>query len=169
MFLEGLAYRLAQTTPNARRLLAVLVVVFIPMLLVSSVILPLFEARRAAEDAVAEAEALYRWVHSQAAQLPASAFSEISTVTEAQDPAGIGRLEDSLAEAGIRDKVNRLSNRRNGEIDMAFDAVAFDALIQWLEATSTGWGYDIARLTIERGEISGQVSGSLHLVPVKTP
>lgn len=169
MFGQSLAQRLADTTPRARALLAVLFLVFVPLLAVFALILPLAEARRDAARAVTQAEALHMWVYSQAAALPAAAFGA------APDPApeatagavGISRLEQTLVAAGLRDRVGRLSNRRDGTVEIGFDAVPFRELTGWIAANSGNWGYGFAAFSVERGATSGEVSAVLELEPLE--
>ncbi len=164
-----LARYLAHSTPAARRLLALLAGVFVPLLLIFAVALPLVDARTRTARALAEAEAVHRWVHDQAAALPPAAFSAEAAAPPpeaASGPIGISALEASLVAAGLRDRVARLANQQDGTVEIDFDAVPFRAVTDWLEANAATWGYGFARLDIERADQPGHVTARLDLAPL---
>ncbi len=160
-----LIYRLTQATPNARRLLALLALVFVPLLLVFAVVLPLQDIRRDTARAVVEAEALHLWVHARASALPPSAFTTTLSPDTPRPTASVSALEGSLVAAGMRDQVSRLSNQGSGAVEIAFDDIDFDAFITWLETASDDWGYDFSRLSLERSDTPGRVAAFLALTP----
>jgi type II secretory pathway component PulM len=162
---EALLYRLSQLTGRERALLAVLLVVCLPLAAVFGVIVPLQEARSAAQAEVADARALRAWVESQAAALPPEAFRQApqDAGTAGTGPIGISGIEQTLVAAGLRPAIDRLANRRGGGIEIAFQPVRFDAFTAWLDAASRGWGYDIAALRVERADTPGHVTAELVL------
>lgn len=166
---EDLLYRLSQTTPLARRLLAALVLVFVPLLAIFTIALPLLETREAGAARLAEAEAVHLWIYGHASALPPGALD--GSAAPVQDgpaaPVGISELETGLVAAGLRDRVARLANNQGGAVEIGFEEVPFRALTDWLDANASGWGYDFARFTIERAEIPGHVTALIELVPAQ--
>ncbi len=157
-----LVYLLAQRSDRERWLLAVLVAVVLPLALVFFAALPLRETRDEARRAHAEARAMLDWVSGQVRALPAEGAATPSPAAAAE-PIGISALEQSLVQAGLRGLVADLSNRDDGGIDLAFDAVPFADLAGWLAAVDKDWGYAIAGFRIER-DAPGLVRASFELV-----
>lgn len=162
---EALLYRLSQLSRRERALLAVLLVVCLPLAAVFGLILPLQEARETARAEVAEARALRAWVERQAAALPPEALERAQREEQSANagPIGISGIEQTLVEAGLRPRIDRLANRRGGGIEIAFQPLPFDEFTAWLDAAARGWGYDIAALQVERAERSGHVTAELVL------
>lgn len=156
-----LVYLLAQRSDRERWLLAVLVGVVLPLALIYFAALPLREARDEARRAQAEAAALLDWVGDQVRALPVASAAAPAPAAAAE-AIGISALEQSLVQAGLRGQVADLSNRDDGGIDLAFDAVPFADLAAWLAATTPDWGYRVAAFRIER-DAPGLVRASFEL------
>lgn len=125
-------------------------------------LMPLAGQQGSALADLEEARALKSWVEartSEAQQL--RAFSG----PVKPDPVGLAALQDSLARARLADRVATLSARQGGGIDLRFDAVAFDPMMDWITQISPVWGYRIEGFRIERGREEGLVSASFRLLP----
>lgn len=158
-----LVYALARLSERERWLLGLLALVFVPAALVIAVALPLIEARDAARAERADAVALRDWVADQVRTMPAEG-AQIDASADTPQPIGISAIEQSLVDAGLRAQVTDLSNRDDGGVDLALDAVPFEALTAWLARVSPGWGYRIAAFRIDRDE-PGLVRASFDLEP----
>jgi len=157
-----LIYALARLSDRERALLLVLGAVFVPLALVFFAVLPMMQARDAARDAAAEAEAVRNWVADQVRLLPAEGQAT-GTPGVLAAPIGISAIEQSLLRAGLRDRVADLSNRSGGGVDLAFDAVEFQGLAAWLQDITPDWGYRIAAFRFEQGAGPGLVRASFEL------
>lgn len=157
-----LVYALARLAPRERWLLGLLGAVFVPVAVVFLGLMPLLDARNAAQNAASEAEALLDWVVDQVRGLPADGAATISQ-SETQAPIGISAIEQSLVQAGLRDQVTDLTNRDEGGVDLALEGVEFEVLTGWLAGVSPDWGYQIAEFRIERGAESGLVRATFEL------
>ncbi len=158
-----LVYALARLSERERLLLVLLGAVVVPAALVFALVLPLVEARDAARAAAQESTAVRAWVADRVRGLPAEGGAPV-VETAATEPIGISAVEQGLVQAGLRGQVVDLSNRDDGGIDLALDAVAFEALIAWLAQASPDWGYRIAAFRIER-DAPGLVRASFELEP----
>lgn len=157
-----LVYALAQLSTRERRLLALLGAVFVPLAVVFLAILPQVQARDAARSAAAEAEAMLVWVSGQVRALPAEGTAPVAEPSRV-DPIGISAIEQTLVQADLRGQVTDLSNRDDGGVNLAFEAVPFEALSDWLAATTPDWGYRIATFRIERTADAGLVRAAFEL------
>jgi len=109
-----------------------------------------------------EARVLRDWVAAQVAELPPEGLAApVEAVASA--PIGISGIEQSLVREGLRERVSQLANRTSGGVDLAFEAVPFEALTFWLQDTTPSWGYRIAAFRIERGAETGLVAASFEL------
>ncbi|KPQ07443.1 MAG: general secretion pathway protein M [Rhodobacteraceae bacterium HLUCCA12] len=156
----------ANLTRRERILLALLVLGAVPAGLVQGIALPLLARNHAADTAVAEAEALRAWLQERQRELatlppdPGAAQS-----TDARDPAGLSALEDSLAEADLRDTMVSMTNPRGAQVSMQFDAADFVALMPWLDRVEARMGYHVALLRITGADAPGTVTAEITLEP----
>ncbi|MGR3375611.1 type II secretion system protein GspM [Salipiger abyssi] len=149
-------------TPRERLALAIAVLLAAPLAIAFAVVLPLAEARRAAEQAEAEALAVDAWVRARAAeQAPLLAAPEIT----ARAPIGSGGIEQRLIQGGLRDAVSDLGARADGRVELHFETVGFVRLANWLSAVHPRWGYDIESFRVEASDRPGDVAAWLTLVP----
>ncbi len=156
-------YRLDLLSRRERLLLLALVWMALPLALAIGVILPVTEARRAAVAQVAQAEALHRWVVSQAEALPPDAVRTQSAMDENTGPIGISRIEQTLISAGLRQRIARLANRPDNGVEIGFDPVAFGQLTGWLDTVMGSWGYSISEFRVERSDAQGLVTAGIVL------
>lgn len=147
--MDALTYRLAQLSGRERILLALLMGVAVPLALAFLLVLPMLEAREAADRAAVEAEALRGWVAERVEALPPEGLNAAS-VADSPPAIGLSGLEQSLIAAGLRDRVAQLSDREDGGVELRFDPVPFAALAAWLADTTPGWRYRIATFRIAR-------------------
>lgn len=147
----GLAYALAQLSDRERWLLAVFALVAAPVGVIFLAVLPMLDARDAAQRQAREAEALLAWVADQVRVMPEDAGP---TGAEASAPAtlGIAAIEDSLVAAGLRDQVAQLANRGDGGVDLSLQDAPFDLLSQWLRQMEGRWGYRLAAFRFEASD-----------------
>jgi len=153
---------LLKLAPRERRLLAVLFVLVLPVGLVVGVLVPLHQAQSEALTARSDAIALNIWVQERHDELKG-----LKRAPDFQPRAAIGTsgIEASLIDAGLRDDIRELSVDGLGTVQMRFETVRFVALMTWLSATNTTWGYDIAQFRLEPSPVSGMVTASFTLVP----
>lgn len=156
-----LIYALAQLSERERLLLLILSVVVIPLAVVFLAIMPLMQARDAAETAAFEARGLRNWVADQVRVLPAQGDATESQPLASTDPIGISGIEGSLVRVDLRPHVSALANRENG-VDVALEEAPFDNLGNWLMAMTPVWGYSIAAFRIEATS-PGLVNASFEL------
>ena len=151
---------LARLSERERRLLALLGLVIVPIAAVFLGIAPMLQARDEARRAADEAQALLAWVSEQVQALPA----EGARPPEAKPaPIGISAVEQSLVQAGLRERVVDLSNREAGGLDLALDGAEFRLLAAWLAEVAPDWGYRVAAFRIERGDEPGLVRATFEL------
>lgn len=156
-FLAGLSRR-------ERLLLALLVFLALPLAAVQGIALPLLARQEAARAAVAEAEALRGWVRerqAELAQLPAARTD--TTSNPSPSPAGLGTLEASLIDAGLRQSLVTLMNPSGTSVSMRFDAVHFSRLMPWLEGLEREMGYRMASLRLSRTNMPDLVDAEIQL------
>lgn len=159
-----LAEALLNLSRRERLLLAVLAAIGLPVAVVFGLILPLADAQSRARGEASEALEIRNWVAARAAEAP-SPVGPATAAGEAQEPIGISLLDGSLREAGLRDAVDTLANRGEGEVELGFGNVRFSALASWLDRMAPGWGYEIATLRFDRGEAGDVVAARLVLRP----
>lgn len=121
-----------------------------------AIVLPMMQAREAAREAAARAQADLDWVRLQLARLPPEASAPRA------EPIGLAGLERGLEAAGLRDGLARMVSADDGSIDIDLTDVPWDRLAPWLEAVETAGGYGIERLEVAAGA-PGQVSMQLRL------
>lgn len=157
--MDRLAYTLAQLSPRERGLLLALCLVGLPVALYFFAVLPVVDARAAAARSAAEAEAMRGWVAEQVAALPPEGLEAPADTAGTPNPIGLSGIEQSLMNAGLRDRVTQLANAQGGGVELEFDAVEFDRLVGWLHDTAPGWGYDVAGFRIARDEPGLVIAG----------
>jgi type II secretory pathway component PulM len=123
---------------------------------------PLAGQRAAALAELDDARALKLWVEARAEE--ARQLRSLAGPAK-PDPVGLAALQDSLARARLADKVATLSAREGGGIDLRFQAVAFDPLMDWISQIAPVWGYRIDGFRVERGSEEGLVTASFRLLP----
>lgn len=161
---ERLIDFLLRLAPRERWLIGGLVGIVLPLALVLGWLVPLAEARRAAEADLAEAGALQEWVLARQQEMAALA-RPLTGPAEAGPAIGASALEQGLIARNLRASLSALEIRDEGEIALRFDAVHFIDLMRWMDAADSGWGYRIAGLRIERTDRSAMVEARLTLVP----
>lgn len=162
--IEALAHRLSGLTGRERLLLLLMALVALPLAILQFVLLPLHDARRAAEARLTEATALHQWVQAQVAALPVGGSS---APAEPNPPLGLAGIEQTLRAAGLRERLERFGNGQGENVVLTFTAVPFAELVAWLDSVTPHWGYRIAALRIDRAETPGTVTASLELAPAK--
>lgn len=123
---------------------------------------PLVGQRAAALADLEDARALKLWVEARAGE--AQRLRSLSGPAKPA-PVGLAALQDSLARARLADKVATLSTRQGGGIDLRFEAMAFDPLMDWISQIAPVWGYRIEGFRVERGTEEGLVTASFTLLP----
>lgn len=154
--------RLAQLSERERFLLGVMTLVALPLAVFFLGVQPLLDARDTAARQAQEAAALRDWVAAQVRVFPEDAQAQAAQTSGA---IGITGIEDGLVAWGVRDAVSQLANRDNG-VDIAFDAVPFDLLGQWLVSQTPDWGYDIRAFRVEMVSL-GLVNARFELEPAR--
>ncbi len=146
-------------TRRERWLLALLLVVGLPLGWYHGVIVPLETRESASRQALLEAQALERWLEARRAELAALPPAD----TRADQPLpGLSAIDASLQEAGLS---AALSTATGGGIAVLLEEVEFVILMPWLEAFERGTGYDLAQLSLRRGDQPGQVRAEFLLRP----
>jgi general secretion pathway protein M len=146
-----------------RVLLAILTAIVLPVAIVVGVGLPLRDAHSAAQQRLQEMEGLQQWVVQRV--IEKSEIPQASATERVPEPIGSSGVEESLINANLRAFVTTLSMRDDGVIDLAFDAVTFTTLSNWLSATKSNWGYDITSFRFEAGAASGKIKANMTLTP----
>lgn len=169
--MERMTDMLLRRSPRERRLLGLMALVVLVVGLWLWLIAPLLEARSAVTRQGAETQALQLWVAARAAEQQQLGQAQTHPPTP---PIGISALEQSLVAAQLRQQVSRLSGQGDGGqgdggLELGFEAVTFTALASWLSQMDPVWGYDIARLRLQRHADPGLVAAELTLVPQSAP
>jgi general secretion pathway protein M len=146
-----------------RVLLAILIAIVLPVAIVVGLALPLRDAHSAAQQRLQEMEGLQQWVVQRV--IEKSEIPRASATVRFAEPIGSSGVEESLINANLRAFVTTLSMRDDGVIDLAFDAVTFTTLSNWLSATKSNWGYDITSFRFEAGAASGKIKANMTLTP----
>lgn len=146
-----------------RVLLAILVAVVLPIAVVAGVILPLRDAHAAVQQRLEDVQGLQRWVVERV--IEKNEFPQSVAVTQNPESIGSSGIEESLIAASLRDYVSTLSLGDEGVIDLAFDAVTFTTLLNWLSATKSDWGYDISSFRFEATDAPGKIRANMTLTP----
>ncbi|MFT5796432.1 MAG: general secretion pathway protein M [Candidatus Azotimanducaceae bacterium] len=146
-----------------RVMLAVLIAIVLPIAIVVGVALPLRDAHSVAQHRLKEMEELQHWVVERV--IEKSEIPQASAMVNVAEPIGSSGLEKSLIDANLRTFVTTLSMRDDGIIDLAFDAVTFTTLSNWLSATKNNWGYDVTSFRFEAGAASGKIKANMTLTP----
>ncbi|MCF3596459.1 type II secretion system protein M [Rhodobacteraceae bacterium LMO-12] len=154
---------LARRSPRERVLLGLLAGIVLPLALGLGVLLPLHQARQAAERALTEAQVLNAWVATRAGESAAIAPATREPRAVVAAPIGLAALEQSLTLAQLRGSISRLEARETGGIALSFDAVRFVDLMAWLEAQDPDWGYVITSAQIEPGRAPSLADVALEL------
>lgn len=150
-----------------RWLLAMMIVLALPMAAVFGLVLPLSEARAAAQNRVNEARLIDEWVADQAALYLAQGAILGDAGAEIRPPIGISGIEQSLVEAGLRKDVTELANSADGGVTLRFESVAFTGLTKWLSQNEKSWGYDLDAFKFTRGARDDAVEAEFKLVPAQ--
>lgn len=166
---EALLDRLARLEPRERGLLGLLGFVVLPLGLVFGLLLPMQEARQAAEQARDEMRALSTWVAARSQEIPSgvtlSQSSDLSGATdpEAAAPIGAAALERSLEAAQLRRALSEVVTGADGTVRLRFDTVPYGRLMTWLDGMHPGWGYGLGRLELSATETPALVRVDLEL------
>lgn len=161
--MEPLVTFLLGRAPRERWLMAGLVGLALPLAVVMLWVFPLLETRAAAQAEVTAARDLRLWVGERVAEKAALDAELPALGAETPAALGISGIEQSLIAAGLRDQVTRLANRDGGGIELGFDAVEFRALSDWLDQTTTAWGYDIDSFRFDATDRAGTIAASFLL------
>ncbi len=167
---EHIIRYLAGLSRRERWLLVLLIVVALPMAAVFGLILPLNQARKAAQAEVHETRAVEKWVAARAADYLAQGAELRATGAAApasRTPIGISGIELSLVEAGLRKDVTELANNADGGVTLRFDEVAFTGLTNWLSLNEMSWGYKLDAFNFGRGTRNDLVEAEFKLVPAR--
>ena len=160
---DRLVSALLMRSSRERLLLGAMVLVALPLAVALGVLLPLYEARLAAEAELRETRALAGWVAERATENAALANTPEVQRTAPVGPSG---LETSLKDAQLWHRVAELSGRAEGGVVLRFDAVSFTGLMDWLARSAENWGYMIVILRITETPESGLVAVTLELAPM---
>lgn len=148
-----------------RRLLGFGAAVLAAAALYAGVWSPLDDERARLRTATAAARADLAWMRAAAARLDAA---PVARAAGAAGAAGAvagplpRRLEQSAQAAGISASLRQLDAGADGRLAVRFEAVAFDALLPWLE-TLAAQGVRVVQFDIEREPGAGRVSARLVL------
>jgi len=165
--LHALNDMLIQRSRRERWLLGVMVLVAVPFLYVYGVVLPLNERHMRAQAALEEAAALERWLHVRRAELQSlPPPPEDAPGTDAARPVpGLGEIETRLEEAGLQAAASQIATADEGGVELRMEDAAFTGLMAWLDALEAETGYQVARMTLQRGSRSGLVEADILLRP----
>lgn len=158
---EAVLNWLLARSPRERFLLALLVLIGLPCLMVVN-LLPLKEARQATQLQLEETRDLHGWVLARAQEQNQWQGTQLNT-----QPIGLGELDRSLTEIGLRAAVSGLSENTEGLVILDFASVSYVTLVSWLSQMHAVWGYDILDYRFEALERQGLVRASLRLSPLQ--
>ncbi len=159
---EPLIDLLLRLAPRERLLLALLFLLVLPLAAWLIWLAPLADRRTDAALALKDARALNLWVRQRAAD---QALLTQTGGLGPQSPIGTSGIEQSLIAARLRDRISELTNQSGGVVELRFETVPFEDLINWLAESDPGWGYDIDNFRIERSDEPGIVFATLTLSP----
>ena len=160
----ALANVLAKLSPRERVLLLLLSVIVMPASFWFLWAEPLMSARDVARRQLAEAQALDQWVAARDADFRALGDRIRS---RGAVPIGIAGIERSLREAGLRAAVETLEEGREGRIELSLRSVSFREFAAFADRIAPEFGYDIAALLVEAGDVPDIVSVSMELAATK--
>lgn len=145
-----------------RRLLGFGAAVLAAAALYAGVWSPLDDERARLRTATAAARADLAWMRAAAARLDAVPVARAAGAAGAVAGPLPRRLEQSAQAAGISASLRQLDAGADGRLAVRFEAVAFDALLPWLE-TLAAQGVRVVQFDIEREPGAGRVSARLVL------
>jgi general secretion pathway protein M len=122
---------------------------------------PLFNGVRARAARVAEKEALLTWMQRGAARLPQGA-----TVAAASAPVIV--INKTLQSAGLSSYLKQTQPVGESGVRTQFEAVPFDALIQWLADVASEHGLRIESAQLDTSGRPGTTDARLSLERVGT-
>ncbi|WP_136439671.1 type II secretion system protein GspM [Pacificoceanicola onchidii] len=156
---------LLRLSPRERGLLGLMTGVALPLGIGFAVLLPLYEARQAAEADREEAVALQAWVAARAGEAQGLAQSVIPD--QAYEPIGLSGIEEGLIAANLRGALTSIGTESGGVIALRFDSVDFVRLATWLSSAHPSWGYTIQTLRLEDIGAPSKVSARIELSPAR--
>lgn len=170
--IDALAGALARLAVRERRLVALGAAVLALAGVVAGLVLPALDRREAARAGLAEAAALHGWLALRIAEaealppLPGDTAEAPDAGPDRPPPAGLAGVEASLVAAGLREAAAQISAEDStGTVVLRFDAVAFTALMPWIDRVGPETGYRLAGLRLARTGSPGAVQAELRLAP----
>ena len=123
---------------------------------------PLAAANAARRHRIQALQADLAWMQQMAPRLQ-QAGARTSPVEDGNAQAPLpSRLETSLQRAGLGAGVRSIEASSDARVTIAFESVAFDALIGWLEALQREQGITVGQAVLERLPTPGQVRARLE-------
>ena len=162
--IAALARFLSRRSARERLLFALLFLAALPLGFAALVALPLVDARADAHAGLTEARATRDWYRARQAEIAALPVTDSAEAAGGVTPIGLGGIERTLIEAGLRAAVGRLANAPSGGVTLSLQAVEFAPLMGWLEGVEAGAGYRVAALVLERSA-PGLVDAEVRLAP----
>ena len=132
-------------------------------LLYVTVLQPLQDAQvRLASQVRAEAAGL---VELRALAAEAKRIKDAGTTSRALAPNQtlLSVVNESATQSAIQGRIKRVTPSSDVEANVAFDAVSFDALAEWLITLKTVHGIEATRLVVDRTKQAGYVNANVTL------
>lgn len=164
--IAALSRILSRRSPRERLMLAVLLFVVVPFAAVLLGAFPLVEKRDAARIVLFEARAEQDWYIARQVEIAALPVAGAAVSAQPPEAVGLGGIEALLIDADLRGAVSRLSNAQGNSVTLAFEAVSFVALMEWLDTVEAEAGYRVTALQVRRGDGAGMVEADLRLEPL---
>lgn len=143
-----------------RRVLALGGLLVLVMLWWAGLYLPAREARDRWHQRAVAADAAHAWMQVAAAQ---AGGSLPATVTAMDDRRSLlARVDEGARAAGLGPSLLRVEPQGNGRVRVQFQAVPFDALVDWLQPLRAS-GVRVEELSLQRGSGVGLVDARLTL------
>lgn len=160
--IDRLLDMLLKLSPRERGLLGLMAGVAVPLGIGFAVLMPLQQARTAAEAARADALALQSWVADRSAEAQDLTRQEPEIQTK---PIGLSGIEEGLIAANLRSDLRSIGTESGGVIALRFDNVDFVRLATWLSSAHPEWGYELQTLRLEEVGSPSRVQARIELRP----
>lgn len=143
------------------RLIALAVLVLAAGLLYVLVIEPLAQRHAAASEQLSREVALHAWIFEQAQNHQPVATAHAQPQASDAPPLRLSDIQSALTGADLANALDQMAPGRDGKVELAFKAVAFGDLVEWLQTGAAGAQVMSASLTAT--ETSGLVDANVTL------
>lgn len=156
---------LAARSARERGLLAALFVVAVPLGFVSTVALPMIQAREAARASLALAAQTRLWYGERQSEIAALPHAQSAVAPVSRAPIGLAAIESRLTDAGLRDLVVTLADAPEGGVSLVLAGAEFTLLIEWITGVEADAGYALSAMRLTATDKAGFVNADLRLGP----